>query len=506
MGYSNASPFYHSVPQELAYTGQTYTYDVLVHDPEYDNLEITPVGNLPSWMTLTDNGNGEAVLSGEPITAGSYPITLNVYDGIWNVEQTFTIVVEDAVADWIQVGQAGFTPNGVDKIDFALTSTGIPYVLTTENGSIKLYKYDSGNWQQVGSTISGNASHLDFTLDVNDVPYLFSDGKVQKFNGSTWEQVGNTMSSDGIYPAITFDNSGNPFVVYWIGGGDTYAYHLSGTTWVATGNGAFTDAEGVWVKAKQDEAGTPMVIYGTDAGNIAFSEIAKYDGSNWTAIGGHIANTQTYFYHDFAVSSSGNIYAALTIGVSAQQINVYRYNGSTWELHSDNVSGGATGNCTLEIDNNDHLILAFKDETQGGKTTVMKYDGTAWANLGLPGFTPIANDHVLQVSTTGIPYIAYADADQSEKVSVKKYDELVLSVDDFNTNPIQLYPNPNNGTFTIDASIGTTYEIYSIEGKCLHTGIVSGNKIISVGNLEKGMYIFSLLNTENTTGVKFLIQ
>lgn len=512
MGYSNGKPFYHSEPIELAYTGQNYNYDVLVHDPEYDNLTITSASSLPSWMTLTDSGDGKAVLSGTPTAAGSYPVTLNVNDGTWDVEQTFTVVVEDAVADWIQVGNPGFTQAGASSIDFAMSSTDVPYILTTENGSIKLYMFNNGAWQQVGGNITGNTFHIDFALDNTNTPYVFSDGKVQKYNGSAWEQVGNTMASDGIYPAITFDSSGNPYVVYWIGGGDTYAYHLSGNTWVPTGNGSFTDSEGVWITAKNDETGAPMVMYGADAGSIAYSEIAKFDGSNWTVLGGHIAGSQTYFSHDFAVGANGDLYAALTIGVSTQTINVYKYDGTSWNLHSENVSGGATANCKIAVDNNGNLILAFRDETNGGKTSVMKYDGTTWIHLGLPGFTAIADDHALQLSSTGVPYVAYTDANVSEKVSVKKYDELVLSVQDYNPQTIALYPNPNKGTFLVQTTSNAYYKIHSIDGKLLSSGNFetalgnSGVYEVTASGLKKGVYIFSLIESGHSRSIKFIIE
>lgn len=510
MGYANASPFYHSTPQELAYTNQNYNYDVLVHDPEYDNLVITPVGSLPNWLSLTDNGDGTAILSGVPTASGVYPVTLNVYDGTWNVEQEFEIVVEDVLADWTLVGNAGFTQGGVSTFDFELSSTGIPYILTTENSTIKLYAFQSNTWGQIGGSISGNASHVDFALDLNDTPYIFSDGKVQKYNGTSWEQVGNTMNSDGIYPAITFNNTGNPFVMFWIGGGDTYAYHLSGSSWIPTGTGSFTDDEGVWLKAKQDASGTPMVIYGTDAGNIAFSEIAKYDGTNWSVLGGHITNEQTYFDHDFTTSSTGDIYAALTLGVSAQEISIYKFNGTDWDLHTQNVSAGATGNCTLGMDANDHLILAFRDENQGGKTSVMKYDGSNWGYLGLPGFTAISNDHVLQISSGGVPFVAYSDADESEKVTVKKYDELELSTIDYSTQQaIQLFPNPSKGVFSVIAHGGTKYQIHSIDGRLLMSGTLKEELSIhqiSVPEFKQGVYVFSLLSNTLRVSSRFIIE
>ncbi|MBE9562568.1 MAG: hypothetical protein IMF12_06870, partial [Proteobacteria bacterium] len=68
--------------------------DILYSEPAYDNLTITaPI--LPSWLTLTDNGNGTATLMGTPTNndTGINSIKLRVNDGTVNVEQNFTINV-----------------------------------------------------------------------------------------------------------------------------------------------------------------------------------------------------------------------------------------------------------------------------------------------------------------------------------------------------------------------------------------------------------------------------
>ena len=50
---------------------------------------------VPAWLTLTDNGNGTATLSGTPSTpdVGSHGVVLTVNDGTANVQQAFTITV-----------------------------------------------------------------------------------------------------------------------------------------------------------------------------------------------------------------------------------------------------------------------------------------------------------------------------------------------------------------------------------------------------------------------------
>ena len=50
----------------------------------------------PSWLTLTDHGNGTATLFGTPSTSdlGDHPVVLEASDGGSVVEQGFTVHVD----------------------------------------------------------------------------------------------------------------------------------------------------------------------------------------------------------------------------------------------------------------------------------------------------------------------------------------------------------------------------------------------------------------------------
>jgi hypothetical protein len=61
----------------------TYTYNIVVSDVDTgDTLDITaPI--LPGWLSLTDNGDGTATLSGKPVSAevvGNHDVELRVED------------------------------------------------------------------------------------------------------------------------------------------------------------------------------------------------------------------------------------------------------------------------------------------------------------------------------------------------------------------------------------------------------------------------------------------
>lgn len=98
----NTKPQFTSTPVTNAVACQTYTYNISATDvdvPYGDILEFESHAQLPSWLTLTDNGNGTATLSGTPGAGdvGTYNIELVAADIYHHssalVEQPFTITV-----------------------------------------------------------------------------------------------------------------------------------------------------------------------------------------------------------------------------------------------------------------------------------------------------------------------------------------------------------------------------------------------------------------------------
>ncbi|SFT63256.1 Legume lectin domain-containing protein [Lishizhenia tianjinensis] len=101
----NSAPAFTSSPVTTADVGSTYTYNVVVADQDMtygDHLEIVGL-NLPSWLTLTDNGDGTATLSGTPSSAdaGTVNIQLRAEDDLHHqdpagtVFQNFALVVNN---------------------------------------------------------------------------------------------------------------------------------------------------------------------------------------------------------------------------------------------------------------------------------------------------------------------------------------------------------------------------------------------------------------------------
>ncbi|NJM16727.1 MAG: carbohydrate-binding protein, partial [Bacteroidales bacterium] len=142
----------------VANEGLLYTYNIICADEEGNAMTITdPSASLPAWLSLTDNGNGTAMLQGTPalVDVGSYPVTLRVSDGFGYSEQHFTLYVQELSSPPTDIGIANVDLNEEQPIGtaiavFSATDPNIgdnhAYSLVTGAGSAQNgYFYVSGD-------------------------------------------------------------------------------------------------------------------------------------------------------------------------------------------------------------------------------------------------------------------------------------------------------------------------------------------------------------------------
>ncbi|RZT91813.1 putative secreted protein (Por secretion system target) [Ancylomarina subtilis] len=91
---TNSAPVFTSSVVVDATENVAYSYNITATDVDNDNLSFS-ASSLPSWLSLTDNGNGSAVLSGTPLAAhvGVNSVGLSVSDGQVSAVQNFQITV-----------------------------------------------------------------------------------------------------------------------------------------------------------------------------------------------------------------------------------------------------------------------------------------------------------------------------------------------------------------------------------------------------------------------------
>ncbi len=106
---TNDTPYFLGAAVTAVDEDSLYSYTINTNDIDVGDILTLTAPISTAWMTLTDNGDGTANLSGTPGIAqvGQYPITLQVTDNGGLVStQYFTVTVPNlppiAVADWAQ--------------------------------------------------------------------------------------------------------------------------------------------------------------------------------------------------------------------------------------------------------------------------------------------------------------------------------------------------------------------------------------------------------------------
>lgn len=82
-----------TTPKTTATVGKPYKLKLKSNKGANPQPSITATG-LPAGVTLTDNGNGSGEVSGDPTTAGTYPITVSEWNGVGPISSlSYTLTV-----------------------------------------------------------------------------------------------------------------------------------------------------------------------------------------------------------------------------------------------------------------------------------------------------------------------------------------------------------------------------------------------------------------------------
>ncbi len=515
-GYSNAPPFFQSNPVEAAYLNTTYEYEIIAQDPDYDNLTISTESTLPAGLSFEDLGDGEARISGTTLETGTFEILVTVEDGTWSIDQEYELTITEAFSDWILLGEEGFTDMEIYNSDLAMNSAGEPMIMTL-NGidQLMVFSYDEefDEWSQFGNALNVDPFQASFCLDNDDNPVAFDGaGKIWRMQDGDWSQVGDDLPVGSyLYTSVVVSEDDHIHAVYFDSPNDeSKSVEWDGTDWIA--NAPFTDDVALWNKLKLDDFGQPAVIYGTDGTTVAYSEVAVFNGTDWEVLGNDYIepNFQTYFDHDFAFKFDGTCYAALTIGTPSQKLNIYEFDGVEWSLHTEDLGQGPTASCSIEVDDDGQIFVAYRDENQGGQTTVKRYNGSNWTFVGLPGFTNPATNQKIKFDNDGIPYVAYQDQNFTGNMSCKKFDTIEEDPDgigELSREAINIYPNPTNGLFRIEGIPGNRFEVFNTHGKLIKSGSLHYEvQEIDLTNVTPGIYVVRVLDERSYRTGKVIIN
>lgn len=240
----------------------------------------------------------------------------------------------------------------------------------------------------VRAAVMDGSGHLiiggDFTA-VGTVPA----NRIARWDGSSWSALGSglgssfsdrvdamAVSGSYVYAGGSFTNAGSVAV--------SRIARWDGAAWSALGSGVGGgDYAAVSALAT---SGSELYVGGsfTNAGGVAVNHIAMWDGSNWSALGsgvGGVASPGSASVHALAVSG-GDLYAGgyfRTAGEVAADF-VAKWDGSNWSALGHGVYGSVYA---LAVSGTDlYAGGSFKRAGAIWPFRVAKWDGGSWSTLG----------------------------------------------------------------------------------------------------------------------------
>lgn len=203
-------------------------------------------------------------------------------------------------------------------------------------GEVKIFRYISGVWTQIGSDITGSDSYminLGTSVDLDSTGTIVAIGaiegvysayeRVYMYNGSDWVQMGGNIDAGanvyGAGTSVSLNSNGTILAVGCpynngsaSGSGIVCVYQYSGGVWTQMGTNisgeAASDRFGRSVDVSSD--GLTLVAgayYNSGAGAMAgHARVYRYTGGSWIQLGADVDGGLAYDWFGFAVSMSSD--------------------------------------------------------------------------------------------------------------------------------------------------------------------------------------------------------
>ncbi len=277
----------------------------------------------------------------------------------------------------------------------------------------------------------------------------------------------------------------------------------------------------------------------SDNFNVKVRDAVLTDGTSGTQMTDPLVNVTWDINKTNANAGSGiNFTMQWESSQERNSINSYRlnhYNSSTsqWEFASRSTTSSTSGSTTktmthtgytgtfspfavggdftpLPIDlvsfnatpNNNSVDLTWTTfgDNKNPFNILKSTDGVNWKSIGTQ--IPTENSvHYLFTDNQPAP-VNYYQLSQIDNSNTMQYSD--IRIVNFNSNKLVIFPNPNNGEFTIQSNHVVDFQVTDYTGKVILEGNNS-NPLIKT-NLTKGIYFIKITEGDKTTFSKLIVK
>jgi hypothetical protein len=262
-------------------------------------------------------------------------------------------------------------------------ATGKELAARIEASSAEVNVVDSTSWSDSGSifeelsVLPAATIEAKLAVVVNDVGAAYPVRIDPTFSDANWISMGVLPGTDGDVYASAVDGSGNLYIggVFTTAGGSTAndIARWNGSSWSALGSGMNNTIYALTMSGSTLYAGGSF----TTAGGSPANDIAQWNGSSWSAMGSGMNNV----VYALAVSG-GTLYAAgdfTTAGGTAAN-DIAQWNGSSWSP----MGSGMNGFVDALAASGSALYAGGSFTTAGGSpaNNIAQWNGSSWSALG----------------------------------------------------------------------------------------------------------------------------
>ena len=214
--------------------------------------------------------------------------------------------------------------------------------------------------------------------------------------------------------------------------------------------------------------------------------------------------------------NSGTICTGSSFTIIPSGANTYTYSsGNTVVTPTTNASYTVTGTNTVTTCSNMAVSSVTVDALPNNATTLNGVVITATQTGATYKWINCANNTVI-VGATGQSYTATANGNYKVVITTNGFcrdTSACVSITTVGivqydaTNNLQVYPNPNNGTFSIETnnSAEQILQIFDVNGRLVLTQTIKGKTIISANDLINGVYNINILSSEGVVNRRLII-
>ncbi len=319
------------------------------------------------------------------------------------------------------------------------------------------YTVVNGRWQTVGESgfSDGNANFMSMAL-YQDTPYIsFKDyanddkATVMKYNGTAWAPVGGKGVSDEPVAGdtkIAFGSDGTPYLAYSVsvavGESESYfpkVIRFNGSEWESLGDPHSTFptyelSSPMSFAVHDDKPYIACQNWVEENGlTVGKANVICFSGTEWENVGqADFSGDKGAYEMDLAFDNDGAPCVCFCDMDDLAYADFMKLNTSndTWELTADEFSDYSIWKLDLEFDGSGTPCVVFMDDyiDYSEKATVMKDDGTGWAVVGDPRFSPAAAGNPLLAFNGDVPYVSFISsfedvaAEDNYRIAVMKFD------------------------------------------------------------------------------------